>query len=392
MPDKRSRKGGDGDNTRMPLTKSDPVNSKSESRSIDFKSTFNPDSPADWCELIKDIVSIANSGGGSILVGVDDDGKCCGQAASAKLVEVDPAVITDKIAKYTGVQFDSFVTVAARRNRAKIGVISIGCADPPIVFEKPGTYALGDGKQQKTAFSAGTLYVRHGAKSEPARSADVARLIGRSVQRARKEWLSGVKKVTNAPTGSTISVLPPQVVQSSDPKATPIRITADPRAPEYQLIDPDKTHPWRQKELIKELNKSLPAKINSYDLLAVRRLHGTDDDANFVYKRRFGSQQYSPAFAKWLLEQHAADPTFFQKCKAAVKAASGVHPVNDERLRWLLDFMQKNGLSISKMAQRLNIGAGTVSRLLGGKYRGDVQRMLERIQRYKRDVEETGES
>ena len=62
-------------------------------------------------------------------------------------------------------------------------------------------------------------------------------------------------------------------MQSSDPTATPIRITDDPGAPGYQLIDPDKTHPWRQKELLEELNKSLPTKINTYDLLAVRRLH-----------------------------------------------------------------------------------------------------------------------
>ncbi|MEY2539932.1 MAG: hypothetical protein QOG67_3672 [Verrucomicrobiota bacterium] len=264
-----------------------PVAAEGESRCIDFKSSFDPDSPADCCELIKDIVAIANSGGGSILVGVDDAGNCCGPDGSAKLLSVDPAVITDKIAKYTGVQFDAFAKTAAKRHRFKVGLITIGSADPPMVFEKPGTYAVENGKQ-KTAFAAGTLYVRHGAKSEPARSADVARLIARSVERARKEWLSSVKKVTTAPPGSTISVLPPKVIQSSDPEATPIRITNDPKAPGYQLVDPDKTHPWRQKELLQELNKSLPTKIGSFDLLAARRVHGTDADPNFVYKPHFG--------------------------------------------------------------------------------------------------------
>ncbi|MEO7724215.1 MAG: N-6 DNA methylase [Chthoniobacterales bacterium] len=60
------------------------------------------------------------------------------------------------------------------------------------------TYTLEDGKQQKNAFGAGTLYVRHGAKSEPARLADIARLVDTNVQRARREWLSGVKKVSMA--------------------------------------------------------------------------------------------------------------------------------------------------------------------------------------------------
>jgi hypothetical protein len=295
-----------------------PVRAKGESRSLDFKSSFDPDSAADCCELIKDIVAIANSGGGSILIGVDDVGNCCGPAASAKLLKVDPAMITDKIAKYTGVQFDAFTKSAAKRNRSKVGLITIGSADPPMVFEKPGTYLVENGKQ-KTAFASGTLYVRHGAKSEPARSADIARIIARSVERTRKEWLSGVRKVTNAPAGSSISVIPPEVIQSTDPGATPIRITADPNAPGYQLIDPDKTHPWRQKELLQELNKLLPTKISSFDLLAARRFHGTDEDPNFVYKPHFGSKQYSPAFAKWLLEQNAADPKFFQKCRSAHK-------------------------------------------------------------------------
>jgi predicted HTH transcriptional regulator len=196
----------------MAATK-DAIRSKSESRAVDFKREFDPARPGDWCELVKDVVAIANSGGGSILVGVDDDGKCCGPAACAKLLHLDPAVITDKLAKYTGAQFDSFVINGATRRRGKIGVITIGCADPPMIFEKPGTYVVEDGKpQQKTAFGAGTLYVRHGAKSEPARYTDVVRLVERSVQRARKEWLSGVRKVSSAPRGSTISVLPPQVM------------------------------------------------------------------------------------------------------------------------------------------------------------------------------------
>lgn len=170
--------------------------------------------------------------------------------------------------------------------------------------------------------------------------------------------------------------------------ATPIRITDDPRAPEYQLIDPDKTHPWWQKELLQELNKSLSEKVNPYDLLAVRRLNRIDEDPTFVHKPRFGSTQYSPIFAEWLLKQHSIDPTFFQRCRSAFKPLGSVHTVDDERLRWLSAFSQKNSLSISKMAQRIKIGPATLSRLLTGKYTGDVPRMLERIETYRRETEE----
>jgi hypothetical protein len=371
----------------MSSRKKPPASSKSESKFVDFKSAFDPDRPAEWCELLKDIVAMANSGGGIILIGVADDGRCSGSPDALKVLQTDPATVTDKIAKYTGVQFDSFTITAVKRDAKKIAMITIGLANPPMIFEKPGTYAIENGRQQRTAFGAGTLYVRHGAKSEPAHSADIARLIERSVRRIRKEWLSGVRKVTAAPKGATVSVLRPRVVQSNDPKATPIRITTDPRAPEYHLIDPDQTHPWRQKELLQELNKSLPAKINPYDLLAVRRLHSSDDDPNFVHKSRFGSTQYSPNFAKWLLEQHSEDPTFFQKCRAAFKPVGTVHVVDDKRLQWLSDLMQTNDLSISKMAQRLRIGGGTLSRLMAGKYKGDVRRMLDRIEAYRLEIE-----
>ena len=95
------------------------IQSKSESRAVDFKSKFDPGRAGDWCELVKDIVAIANSGGGSILIGVDDDGKCCGPAASAKLLCLDPAVITDKIAKYTGAQFDHLSSTPQREGVVK---------------------------------------------------------------------------------------------------------------------------------------------------------------------------------------------------------------------------------------------------------------------------------
>jgi hypothetical protein len=264
-------------------------------------------------------------------------------------------------------------------------LITIGSADPPLIFERPGTYAIEGGKQ-KTAFGAGTLYVRHGAKSEPARSADITKLIDRHLHRARSEWLSGVKKITSAPSGSTISVLPPQVIQSSDPNATPIRITDDPSAPGYQIVNPDKTHPWRQKELVEELNKALPTTITPYDLLAVRRIHDTDRDPSFVYQHKFGSKQYSPAFAKWILEHYAADPRFFQKCRTAIQPAQVVAPT-DARLQWIPNYMQKNNLSGVKMARRLTISAATLTRLLAGTYAGNVGRMIQRIEQAKRIID-----
>lgn len=75
----------------MRRRKSKPANAKSESKSLDFKSAFDPDRPADWCELLKDIVAMANSGGGTILIGVADDGQPLGGSGALKILQTDPA-------------------------------------------------------------------------------------------------------------------------------------------------------------------------------------------------------------------------------------------------------------------------------------------------------------
>jgi len=50
------------------------LTAKRESKHLDFKRSFDSDSAADWCEVLKDIAAFANSGGGNILVGVNNDG------------------------------------------------------------------------------------------------------------------------------------------------------------------------------------------------------------------------------------------------------------------------------------------------------------------------------
>lgn len=45
----------------------------SEAADLDFKSSIDPGSAGDWLSLIKDIAFFANSGGGTIFVGLNDD-------------------------------------------------------------------------------------------------------------------------------------------------------------------------------------------------------------------------------------------------------------------------------------------------------------------------------
>jgi AraC-like DNA-binding protein len=88
-----------------------------------------------------------------------------------------------------------------------------------------------------------------------------------------------------------------------------------------------------------------------------------------------------------LLEQHSSDPNFFQKCRSALKLTPTVHGAKDRRFQWLSEFMQENDLSLSQMAQRLKVSAATITRLLASSYTGNVEKMLQRVQEYRREQE-----
>lgn len=291
------------------------LKAKRESKYVDFKRSFNPASAGEWCELIKDIVAMANSGGGVILIGVDNGG-IPSKKDVQPVLNIDHATLVDKIHKYTGYQFSDIEIHEAKKQGEQVGVFHISGVEVPLVFQNVGTYEASPGRQ-KTAFSRGAVYFRHGAKSEPGTTEDIRKVIERQVKTIRREWLDGVRKVVSAPQGSAVTVFSGEVKESKSPGATPIRLVDDPQAPGYRLIDHDTTYPHRQTELIKVVNGMLPKgiQINTYDILAVRRTHGIGGDARYCHTPKFGSSQYSDAFAQWIVEEHKKNSDFFKEAR-----------------------------------------------------------------------------
>ena len=292
------------------------LNAKRESKSVEFKESLNISSSGEWVEIIKDIVAIANSGGGVILIGVDNHGKPSGFDIKP-LLEFDSADITNKIHKYTGIQFSEFEIVEEEKAGHKIAAINIQGVSIPIVFTKPGTYDIGGGKQ-KTAFGIGTIYFRHGAKSDPGNTEDIRKAIERQLESIRKDWIRGVRKVVTAPHGSKIVIASgEEFKESSSPHATPIRIVNDLNAPAYRKIDFDISHPHRLKELVRRLNEELKDKesVSSYDILCLRRLHNLDGNSDFCHKPIFGSMQYSETLIDWIMKQVRANARFLEESR-----------------------------------------------------------------------------
>ena len=204
-----------------------------ESKQIEFKSAFDPTSTGGWCEVIKDIVAIANSDGGIIVFGLTDGGTLS-EARVDAVGEIDHTDLTNKIAKYTGWIDPAIEIRDIARDGRSLPAFLIQASPTPLAFERPGDYVDGAGKP-RSAFAVGTVYFRHGAKSEPGTSADIRFIFDRQLSATRRSWLKQVRRVSRAPLGSQIIIssgasdvrtLKSNVVRVvGNPKATPVILT-----------------------------------------------------------------------------------------------------------------------------------------------------------------------
>ena len=291
-----------------------------ETREIEFKSEFDPSHRGHWCEIIKDIMAIANSGGGIIVFGLDNKGQPT-DSDLAPLLKLDPAHITDKIQSYTGVDYDEFEIRKEVKNSKPVVCMILEPFLAPILPMRPGTYEKEPGKQV-SAFSAGVFYYRHGAKSDPGSTRDLERIINRNVRSIRQEWMSGVRKIVSAPKGSVVSVHPKEVRLSLNQKAQPFRLTENKSAPEFRLVNPNMTHPYRMKELLSVLNielEPLPKKINVYDIRALLEFFGLWENIQLTYKPQFGPRIYSPEFISWIKDNVSKDRYFLRSVRTKLR-------------------------------------------------------------------------
>src|SRR5205807_1154885 len=140
-------------------------------------------------------------------------------------------------------------------------------AGAPLVFTRQGRSG------EHVLFARGGLYFRHGAKSEAATGADVRDFITRQLDATRTQWLRNIRQVMHAPGGAEVAVVE-TAERDEEGRPTLIRLTTDPHAPLYGQVDPDRSHPYRQKEVISEVNERLGAgTVNAFDVLSVRRVH-----------------------------------------------------------------------------------------------------------------------
>lgn len=258
----------------------------------------------DYVELVRDIAAMANSGGGAIVF----DG----------VAGIDEGAIHEQLERYAEPEFETFTVEPMTRNgRPSVAVVVEGVRNTPLVFTRTGRI-----RGEHIAFVRGGLYVRHGAKSEPATGEDVRDFIRRQLEATRTQWLANIRQVMHAPDGAEVAVIE-TAERDEEGRPTLIRLTTDPHAPLYGQVDPDQSHPHRQKEVIREVNARLgEGAVNAFDVLSVRRVHAISEETRpeFVHVPKFGSAQYSDAFVDWLVSERQRDQAFFERAKTAYLA------------------------------------------------------------------------
>lgn len=303
------------------------VNATSENASVDFKASLDVDNKGQWLEVLKDIVAMANSGGGVILFGLDDTGNPTATDVGP-ILKYDTSRIGDKICKYTKVHFGGLRLLSANRGRFQLACISVTASAVPLVFAADGQY-LNEHDQERFAFRQGTVYFRHGAKSEPGTSDDLRSFLDREVERVKTSWLGGIRQIVEAPVGSTITVAAP--ASGAVANVTAVRLVANDCAEPCKLLNPDETHPYRQCDLVTRINERLAGKcsINRSNIQDVRKAHHIESKPVFYWKGKHSASQFSQAFVDWIVESFENDSRFFEKAHAAHRSV--LIAQNDER-------------------------------------------------------------
>jgi hypothetical protein len=304
------------------------LEAKRESRAIEFKEEFDPANVQQSLEFLKDIVAIANSGGGALAIGINNGGEGC-KTDVKRVLNHDHAKYCDLIKKYTMQDFCDFEVIEAKKDGHSVAIFLINPPDAPLVFEKPGTYAIENNKQ-RTAFSQGTVYFRHGAKSETGTTDDLSKFIQQRVREMRTEVFKGMRRVTEAPRGaqlhvvpkgSEIEIVPRGTTAPSLASAVPVRLTSDPSAPSITVVDRHSIFPYRQKELIVRLREALPDGPipNTYDMLAINRIYHISEEHNLSWKPQYSPRQYGEGFVEWFVDQIAKDKNFLTETRRRFK-------------------------------------------------------------------------
>jgi len=179
-----------------------------ENLTIEAKLTVDLDDPASRMQLVKELVAFANTQGGSLHVGVADDGSRPGIDADLA-GKLDPSRLCDVVNSYIHPDHLEIDVVPESSDDSERTVVRISVRrypSPPIVIAKQGNYQGTDGNQP-SAFRVGDVLVRKGTKVERAARPDYQNWIQESAEAARRLLMERVALITRMPEGASLQVV-----------------------------------------------------------------------------------------------------------------------------------------------------------------------------------------
>src|SRR5947209_710455 len=155
---------------RKPLSLDEALDATRQSKSLAFAAL--PASEPEWQNLIRDLVAIANTAGGIMLVEMDHKGIPLRTRPNAQVIA--PEEITARLPT-----FQDFRIQTVTKNGKQITAIIIGHAPTPIVEN-------------------GIVYIRRGGKTKPADTKDLQHATEKLLKQMRRELISLVREITKA--------------------------------------------------------------------------------------------------------------------------------------------------------------------------------------------------
>lgn len=157
-----------------------------ESAKLDYKSAYDPGDSCHRFQLTKHIVAMANTVGGYIVIGVEDDGTPVGLDA-AEADRIDEATVRSQVSGSITPSPSIFVDRNVEWDGDRFAIVTIlPYKERILVFESDGQCF--DEERHHHVFREGEVVVRHGSASERWNQEDADFLLERASHRQKEQW------------------------------------------------------------------------------------------------------------------------------------------------------------------------------------------------------------